>query len=165
MEKPTPAKSDTHSLPGDYPRYLSIPDLNINNTEVMPLGEQANGQIATPNNNRDTGWYKSSSKPGQAGAMFIYGHVGIGNDEGIFRRLEQLQPGAIISITRGNNTVVKYRMITSKTYPHLEVDMEQVLAPVVAGIAGLNLMTCAGEIIKGTTDYTERLVVFATLVQ
>jgi hypothetical protein len=42
--------------------------------------------------------------------------------------------------------------------------MQQVLSSVNPDQPGLNLMTCTGQVIKGTSQFNERLVVFTTLV-
>jgi hypothetical protein len=39
--------------------------------------------------------------------------------------------------------------------------MSALLSPINAGKPGLNLITCTGDVIKGTNDFTERIVVFA----
>jgi hypothetical protein len=44
------------------------------------------------------------------------------------------------------------------------VPMNIVLTPTKSANSGLNLMTCAGSIIKGTSEFSERLVVFTSLV-
>ncbi len=51
-----------------------------------------------------------------------------------------------------------------KTYDADNVDMNEVLGPVDADKNGLNLMTCAGTVKKGTSDFTQRLVVFTSQV-
>jgi hypothetical protein len=43
--------------------------------------------------------------------------------------------------------------------------MDQVLVPANANKPGLNMMTCTGEVIKGTSEFNERLVVYANLVK
>lgn len=152
---------NAYNVAPDLPKYISIPAIGIAKARVVRLGVMKDGAIATPDNIYDTGWYSGSAKPGQPGAMFIYGHVSSWTANGVFYDLHQLRPGDAITITRGDNTVFSYRVVTSKVYPYTDVDMSQVLSPVDAGKPGLNLMTCTGNVIKGTSDFSERLVVFA----
>lgn len=154
---------DSYQVPPDLPRYIAIPSIKVPKTRVIQLGVDKNNKIAVPNNIYDTGWYKDSAKPGQNGAMFIYGHVSNWTANGIFYNLKKLQPGDKIIITRGDNKVFTYRVDTTKTYPYDKVPMQTVLAPTDSSKPGLNLMTCTGQIIKGTSEFNERLVVFATL--
>jgi LPXTG-site transpeptidase (sortase) family protein len=125
----------------------------------------ANGEITTPDNIYDTGWYEDSAKPGQNGAMFIFGHVSNWTANGVFYNLGKLKKGDQVTITRGDNRQFTYRFVSSVTYPHDKVDMHAVLSPIDPSTPGLNLMTCSGHIIKGTSEFDKRLVIFMTLVK
>jgi sortase (surface protein transpeptidase) len=154
-----------YHVPPANPRYIAIPAIGIGNTPVLSLGLLKNGAIATPGNIYETGWYDGSSRPGQSGAMFIYGHVSSWTATGIFYNLKKLVPGDDITITRGDNKTYTYKVATTKLYPYNNVNMNQVLAAVDAGKPGLNLMTCTGQVIKGTSEFSQRLVVFTSLVK
>lgn len=130
---------------------------------MLKLGLTSGGAIAVPDNIYDAGWYDKSSLPGQKGAMFIYGHVSSWTADGIFHDLKKLKAGDSVVITRGDNKKFTYRVISTKTYPYNKVDMNQVLSPIDGNETGLNLMTCTGQIIKGTSEFNERLVVFTSL--
>ncbi|MDB5166433.1 MAG: Sortase family enzyme [Candidatus Saccharibacteria bacterium] len=160
-----PAKAiNTYRVPADNPKYIAIPAIDVGKTRTIQLGVLANGSIAVPDNIYDAGWYGASSKPGQNGAMFVYGHVSSWKANGIFYDLKKLKAGETVIVTNGANKVFTYRVINIKRYAYDKVDMGQVLAPVNPMMAGLNLMTCAGQIIKGTSEFSERLVVFTSLV-
>jgi len=161
--KPKPAEVATYTVPPTDPRYITIPALGIGNTPVVKLGLLKGGAIATPSNIYQTGWYNGSARPGQNGAMFIYGHVSSWTAKGVFYNLKKLQPKSLVTITRGDNKTYTYQVISTKTYPSDHVDMTQVLSP-INDKPGLNLMTCTGQLIKGTGEFNERLVVFTSLV-
>jgi LPXTG-site transpeptidase (sortase) family protein len=154
----------SYNVPPNDPKYIAIPAIGIANTPILKLGLTSSGQINVPDNIYDTGWYDGSSEPGQAGAMFIYGHVSSWTANGIFYNLKKLVLGDQITITRGDNTTYTYQVVSSKVYPYNNVNMSEVLAPITSNKAGLNLMTCTGQIIKGTSEFNERLVVFTSLV-
>lgn len=162
--KPPVATVASYNVAPTLPKYIAIPTIGINNTRIIQLGLTANSQIATPDNIYDTGWYKGSAKPGQPGAMFIYGHVSSWTADGIFYNLKKLKPGAIITITRGDGQVYNYQVAETKVYPYNNVDMKAVLSPIDPDKPGLNLMTCTGQVIKGTSEFNERLVVFTNLL-
>lgn len=162
--KPSPSTIASYSVPPNNPKYIAIPAINISNTNVLNLGLQKNGVIATPDNIYETGWYNKSSLPGQLGAMFIYGHVSSWTADGIFYNLKKLVPGDIITITTGNNKIYKYKVEATRIYPYNNVPMGQVLSPVNPKEPGLNLMTCTGQVIKGTSEFNERLVIYSTLI-
>ncbi|MDB5165995.1 MAG: hypothetical protein JWM37_67 [Candidatus Saccharibacteria bacterium] len=153
-----------YSVPANKPRYIAIPALNISNTPVLKLGLGSSGAIATPDNIYETGWYSGSALPGDKGAMFIYGHVSSWKADGIFFNLKKLVPGDKIVITKGDASTLTYQVVSAKIYPYNRVDMKQVLAPINPQVPGLNLMTCTGQIIKDTSEFNERLVVFTSLV-
>lgn len=154
----------SYSVPPANPKYLSIPTIGVSNVPILKLGLTSSGAIAVPDNIYETGWYDGSSKPGQPGAMFVYGHVSSWTANGVFYNLKKLVTGNQITVTRGDNTTYTYQVVSSKVYPYNNVDMNQVLAPIDPGVAGLNLMTCTGQVITGTSEFNERLVVFTSLV-
>jgi sortase (surface protein transpeptidase) len=161
--KPSRQVMASYSVPATDPKYIAIPAIGITQTRVLQLGLMSDGQIAVPDNIYDTGWYDGSARPGQKGAMFIYGHVSSWTADGIFYNLKKLVAGDTIAIVRGDNTTYTYKVVATKVYPYNNVDMKQVLAPVDPSKAGLNLMTCTGQVIKGTSEFNERLVVFTSL--
>jgi sortase (surface protein transpeptidase) len=162
---PSKQQVESYTVAPTLPKYINIPAISIPNTEVHALGLSANGQIAVPSSSYMTGWYNGSSKPGAPGAMFIYGHVLGWYAGGIFYNLKELKPGDDIIVTSGDNRQFTYQVVTSKVYPHDKVNMQQVLAPIKPGVPGLNLMTCSGQLLRDSIDFTERLVVFTSLVR
>lgn len=161
--KPSKHAIDAYRVAPDVPKYIEIPTIHVATTRTIQLGLMKNNEIAVPDNVYDAGWYKASAKPGKNGAMFIFGHVSSWQAKGVFYNLKKLQPGDKVYITRGDNRQFTYRVLSKKMYDHTKVDMRTVLAPIEPGKPGLNLMTCAGHVIKGTNEFSERLVVFATL--
>lgn len=161
--KPTAQQIAGYQVAPDLPRYINIPAIKVPTSRVISLGANKKNQIVAPANIYDAGWYKRSAKPGQAGAMFIYGHVSSWDAKGLFFNLRKLKPGDKVTVTRGDNKKFTYTVISSKTYNYKKVDMHQALSPIQAGKPGLNLMTCAGKIIKGTNEFDERVVVFTSL--
>jgi LPXTG-site transpeptidase (sortase) family protein len=153
----------SYSVPPTDPKYIAIPSIGLSQVPILKLGLLSNGSISVPDNIYETGWYDGSSRPGQTGAMFIYGHVSSWTANGIFYNLKKLVAGDKITITKGDNTTYTYQVVSTKVYPYNNVDMSQVLSAVNPNQPGLNLMTCTGQVIKGTSEFNERLVVFTSL--
>lgn len=162
-DKPSANEIQSYVVAADLPRYIYIPAIHVDQTRIIHLGVGQDGQIASPSNIYDTGWYRDSVKPGKLGAMFIYGHISSWTANGIFHDLKNLKPGDQVIIERGDGKKFTYEVTRTKTYPADKVNMAEALAPDKPGTAGLNLMTCAGKVKKGTNDFTERLVVFTEL--
>lgn len=162
--KPSSRAIDDYTVPPNLPKYIAIPSISVYKTRIMQLGLMKNNEIAAPDNIYDSGWYNGSAKPGEKGAVFIYGHVSDWKSEGIFYNLKKLKPGDQITITRGDGKTYTYSVVLSKIYEYKKVDMKQVLSPIDPKKPGLNLMTCTGHVIEGTNDFSQRLVVFTSLV-
>lgn len=160
--KPSPASVASYTVAPDLPKYINIPAIGVPTTRVTQLGLTKNNQIAAPSNIYDAGWYNRSAKPGREGAMFIYGHVSSWQANGVFHDLKKLKPGDTVTVTDGADRKFVYKVVSSKVYPHDAVNMHEVLSP-IGSQPGLNLMTCTGRIIKGTSEFDQRLVVFTSL--
>lgn len=163
--KPNAASVDNYRVPADNPQYITIDSIGVPKTRVIKLGLLKDNAIATPSNIYDTGWYGASSKPGQPGTMFIFGHVSNWQAKGVFYNLKKLSPGDTIRVTAGSGKTYVYSVERTKVYAYDQVDMQEVLSPVDPSVPGLSLMTCTGTVIKGTNEFSQRLVVFARLVQ
>jgi LPXTG-site transpeptidase (sortase) family protein len=143
------------------PRYISISRLDIK-ARVMSLGLKPGGQLEAPANIYDAGWYKTSSFPGQPGAVLIDGHSGDPN--AIFINLKDLVGGDIILIERGDGKKIKYKVVQTEVLPKDSVDMSRLMVPFVVGTNGLNIITCDGQFDSNSSSYNNRLIVYAKQV-
>jgi sortase (surface protein transpeptidase) len=147
----------------DLARYIKIPSLNVD-ARVLQVGTVSGDAVGTPDNIYDTAWYNGSAKPGQPGSTLIDGHVSSWTTKGIFYNLKLLIPGDTIQVVRGDGSVLTYQVVKSQVYPANNVDMRAAMTPVISGVSGLNLITCTGQVIKGTSSFSERVIVFSRLV-
>jgi len=161
--KPSATAVATYSVAPDKPLYLIIPKLSVQ-ARVYPVGLTSSGAIGTPNNVYDTDWYTGSSLPGQPGAMLIDGHISSWTTHGVFYGLKILVAGDTIQVERGDKSILTYKVVKSQIYNSNNVDMTAALTPIVAGQPGLNLISCTGDVISGTSEFNERIVVFATQI-
>lgn len=157
--RPSQAEVASYTVPANHPKYLVISKLGVK-ARVKTLGVDKSGQLQTPSNVFDTGWYSGSSLPGQSGAMLIDGHVSSWTTNGVFYGLKTLHPGDVVQIVRGDGVTFNYKVVKSQVYDANNVDMGAAMSPVVAGKPGLNLITCTGQVKPGTSEFTQRLVVF-----
>lgn len=163
VAKPSAKAVADYKVAPTLPKYISIPAIGIIKARILSLGLTSGTAIAVPTNGYDTGWYNGSAKPGQIGAMFIYGHVAGWNEGGVFYNLKKLKPGDTITVTRGDNTTYTYRVDSLKVYSATNIDMNTVLSPTDLTKPGLNLMTCTWDIVNGKSEFNSRQVVFASL--
>ncbi len=159
--KPDAASYGAYSVDPWLPRYLIIPTLSVQ-ARVKQVGVDTKGQLQAPYNIYDSGWYKYSAKPGDAGgAMLIDGHVSGPTRKGVFYGLKKLASGDIIKIQRGDDHEFTFRVVTSKTYDADKVDMTAALISADPEKLGLNLITCSGKVDPKTDEFNQRTIVFA----
>lgn len=150
-------------VPADAPRYIDIPRLGVH-ARVLSVGLARDGSIATPGNVHDAAWYTGSVKPGQAGTALIDGHVSSWSSRGVFYNLTLLAAGDTFSVELGDGTVVQYRVVKTAVYDAALVDMSAVLSSIEPNMNALNLISCTGDVIDGTNDFSERIVVFSVQI-
>lgn len=146
----------------NMPRYLIIPKLGVD-ARILSVGVNAQGALETPGNVFDTAWYNKSSLPGQPGAMLIDGHVSSWTAHGVFYGLDSLSPGDKVEVKRGDGITFTYSVVSRQVYKASNVNMSAALSPINPGTPGLNLISCTGDVISGTSDFNERIVIFTSL--
>ena len=159
-DKPSETTIARHTVAPEAPRYISIPRLNIH-ARVLSMGLNEKNQLDAPKNIHDAGWYEDSSSPGLPGAMLFDGHSGIGKTNGIFHYAAKLSRGDTIKVERGDGQMFTYS-VTSVEVLHVDsVDMSTMITPDEKADEGLNLITCTGRQIPGTTSLDQRVLVRA----
>jgi sortase (surface protein transpeptidase) len=161
--KVTNSEFDNYTSAPSLPRYIFIPKIGVR-AIVRELGLTADNQIAAPDNVFDTGWFIGSSKPGQSGAVLIDGHVSSWTTHGVFYSIKSLVAGDAIRVELGGGNTINYKVVKTVVYDYQDVDISKLLAPVITGQPGLNLITCTGDVISGTNDFNERVVVYSTQI-
>lgn len=158
--KPDDSAFRNYQVAPDAPRYIYIDRISVK-AMVKPMGLTREGSIESPGNVHDAGWFTSSAKPGQPGAILIDGHVANWSAKSVFHDLKNLRAGDIITVERGDGKKIEYKVVKAESYAADNVDMQAALAPVDPNTPGLNLITCDGKVIKGN-EFDRRLVVFTT---
>ena len=159
IEQPTPMEVQGYTVPSKQPRYLYL-DEGKAAIRIMPLGVTSRNRLQSPANVHDVGWYKKSSLPGEPGAMIIDGHVSSWTTKGVFYDLEAYKIGDRFQLERGDGKRFTYEVQQIKIYEASSVDMGLVQKPINSSAPGLNLITCTGKVIEGTSEFSHRLVVF-----
>lgn len=165
-EAPTEEQVTEYTVAADRPRYLSIPKLGVVNARIIAVGVKSNGELGTPNNIFDVGWYEASGKPGQGGVMVIDGHNGGPHVHGVFKDLPNLVEGDIIKIERGDGKIFEYKVVENKTVALSEADayMKTAFKSPVSGKESVTLISCTGEWSQAQGTYLSRQFTRAILV-
>ncbi len=141
------------------PVRLIIPSLNIN-SGIQYLGI-TQGEMDSPNNSSDVGWFMPGSRPGENGSTVIAGHLNEKDgSKGVFANLNKLKTGDILYIEDSNKNIFTYAVRESRLYDHGYA--EEVFIP--NDSPHLNLITCEGVWNQNTNTYNKRLVVFTDLM-
>lgn len=166
-EEPTVEEVREYTVAPDRPRYLTVEKIGVNRTRILPMGVNARGELSTPNNIFDVGWYEASGKPGQGGTLIIDGHNGGPHALGVFKNLPNLEYGDIITVERGDGVVYKYKVVENKTVSLSESDAYMAVAArsPEPGKESVTLISCTGEWSQQQRTYLSRQFVRAVLVE
>lgn len=157
------ASCDTYDAPPTLPQCLEIPRLGVR-TVIRSLGMDTHNQLEVPSNIYEAGWYSASAAPGgssENGATLIDGHAHGPTKPGIFVNLKSLQPGDIITITRGNHQTLTYSVKWVVDYGNAPLDMSKGLTSIETGRPGLNLISADDSYDSATQQYGDRTLVQA----
>lgn len=157
-----PRESDRVPV-GAKPVRLIIPSISVD-ADIQHVGITKTGNMATPSNFKDVGWYKFGSIPGNRGSAVIAGHVdnGLGLS-GVFKRLGEVPEGEVVEVVYDDGSRNTFEVQSVRRYPYQEVPADIVFNP--AGTPRLNLITCEGDWVRSEKTYDERLVVFTKLIE
>ena len=164
-EPPTETEVREYVVAPDRPRYLTIERIGVNNARILVMGINEKGELDTPNNIFDVGWYESSSKPGEGGTMMIDGHNGGPHMYGVFKNLPSLVIGDTIKVERGDGVVFKYQVVENTTVPLSESDgyMSEAAKSPEKGKESVTLISCTGEWSDQQQTYLSRQFTRAVL--
>lgn len=165
--EPTEAEVREYTVAPDRPRYLTVNKLGISKARILPMGVNAKGELATPNNIFDVGWYEASGKPGQGGTMIIDGHNGGPHVLGVFKNLPDLAEGDIIAVERGDGTIFNYRVVENEAVALADADAYMAVAArsPEPGAESVTLISCTGEWSQQQGTYLSRQFTRAVLVE
>jgi sortase A len=145
------------------PTRIRIPALQVD-TAVVPVGLEPDGAMAMPSGFDTVGWYNQGSIPGSPGRATLSGHLDSKSGPAIFFTLHKLRPNDMVHVELGHGMMVAtFRITQTITYAADQVPINQIFGP--SKHAQLVLITCAGTFDRKAASYTERLVVYAELVE
>lgn len=164
-EIPTTTEVAEYTVAADKPRYFSIPSLSLRNARVVEIGLKSNGELATPYNIYDVGWYNASALPGSDKVVVMDGHSGT-NGLGVFGKLPHIEIGAEIQIEMGDGRLFTYRVAeTAVKAIGTEANdyMTTIFTSLAPGKGTLSLITCTGDYLLTQKTYSHRFFLRAIL--
>ena len=163
----TAEQVSAHVVAADKPRYLSIDKLNLKNARIREVGLTKAGALATIANIFDVGWYRASAKPGKGGTLLMDGHNGGPTKSGVFKKLNTLEIGDVITVERGDGQLFYYSVVENQDMPVEKANqyMATMQTSPVSGQESLSLITCTGEWSQSQRTYLSRTMLRAVLIE
>jgi sortase (surface protein transpeptidase) len=141
------------------PVRLEIPSIGVN-ADLVRLGLTAAGEMEVPERWGEAGWYERGPRPGENGPAVIAGHVDSNTGPAVFFRLRDLRAGAVVRVTRADESVVRFVVDRLQQFPKRTFPTTAVFAPTPT--PALRLITCAGAFDETARSYVDNLVAFAS---
>lgn len=165
-EKPSNEEIREYTVSPDRPRYLTVERLGVKNARILAMGVNTSGELDTPRNIFDVGWYEGSGKPGQGGTLIIDGHNGGPHVHGVFKDLPTLVKGDVIKVERGDGEIFEYQVVENVEVPLADSNayMSTASRSPEEGKESVTLISCTGEWSQAQGTYLSRQFTRAILV-
>ena len=151
-------------LPASEPVSVSAPEIGLD-SELLHLGLRDDGALEVPSGDPGTpaAWYIHSPTPGERGPAVMLGHVSAyGNNDGVFRRLSELEPGGVVSVEREDGTTAVFEVDRVEEYGKDDFPTDEVYGNTER--PELRMITCDGYN-PWTRTFEDNRVVYAHLVE
>jgi hypothetical protein len=166
-ERCAPVGLPTHPSADPMPRSQPV-GLNVGGIDacssLQPVGVDTARRIEVPSVHtpEQAGWYRLGPTPGQRGPAVIVGHVNGDGREGVFADLADVEPGAVIAVSRQDGTTAYFGVTGTVQVPKNAFPTRSVYGDTDG--AELRLITCGGALDRSRHDYDDNVVVFAALI-
>ena len=140
------------------PTRVSIPAIGVDSV-LAEIGVDGAGALVPPADFTRAGWFAAGPAPGETGPAVLAGHVDDRSGPAVFFRLEELEPGDEVQVTRADGGTVPFTVTRVETYPKDDFGTAEVYGPTTG--AELRLITCGGTFDRSRRSYTDNVVVFA----
>lgn len=154
-----PARYDErdHRARNRAPVALTIDDLAVRDVSVVAVGIRPDGDMEVPAPS-EVGWYRFGPAPGAPGTTVLAAHIAYGGVDGVFRHLDELEPGDAVVVTQATGTKVRYRVESLAQYGKRELPAD-IWAR--SGEERLALITCGGTFNASLRSYESNVVAWA----
>jgi LPXTG-site transpeptidase (sortase) family protein len=139
------------------PASLRIDPLGVD-VPVTAVGVEDDGELAVPGP-ADVGWYRFGPAPGEEGTTVLAAHVAYDGVDGVFRHLDDLEPGDTVVVDLAGGATMTYQVERVETYPK---DGPPDALWWRTGPPRLALVTCGGTFDTERRSYDSNVVAWAT---
>jgi sortase (surface protein transpeptidase) len=159
-----PASGDTggvSALDEARPRRIEIPSIGVS-AGFVDLGLGSQGELETPTDPADVGWFVGSRSPGGPGPSVVAGHVTWDGAESVFFDLGDLSAGDRVRVHRADGSTAVFAVTARDTFPKDEFPTDQVYTG--SHSPELVMITCGGDYDADQHYYDANVIVRAKLV-
>lgn len=142
---------------------VHVPSIGID-AVVATFGVSPAGVMEVPADASTVAWYDFTSLPGAPGNAVLAAHVDWAGKLGVFNRIDELKPGARITLVPPDGTPVSYEVRTVELVDPATADVAALIGT-RSGDPTLTMITCGGEFNQTTRDYERRVIVRAVHVE
>lgn len=158
---PGPPSATSAVVATALPLGLDVPSVGIA-TSLIRLHVAADGALEAPGSFGVAGWWAEGAEPGTVGPAVLVGHVDSKTGPAVFYRLRDVKPGATVSVTRSDHSVVSFVVDGVRQFPKDRFPADEVYG--ATPTPTLRLITCGGRFDRRRGSYDDNVVVFAHLV-
>jgi sortase (surface protein transpeptidase) len=165
LPEPSPEAAYATATPDQFaaaglPVRLRIPAVHID-AAIEHVGLTNDGFMDVPKIADNVAWYRFGPLPGQQGNAVINGHLDQAASRAVFYDLRMVIPGDEMVVTYANGDEYVFVIDEKARYSHDQSPMGLITGPSTE--RRLNLITCDGAWDRGSTNYSQRLVVYSSL--
>lgn len=158
------------NLPGPQPLPARAP-VGVTRVQISAIGvdsalvqlhRNTDDVLLAPTDPNVAGWYADGTVPGDAGPAVIAGHVDAHHGPAVFYNLKNLEQGDVVTITRSDGRVVRFRIDGVDRYPKDDFPTAAVYG--ATPDASLRLITCGGTFDYARHHYRDNVVAYASFL-
>ncbi|MBW6442091.1 class F sortase [Patescibacteria group bacterium] len=155
---------EAHNPIYSFPKKLMIDSLGID-VEIVSVSVDEKGQLESPKNWNEAGWYQKSAKPSEPGNLLINAHYDDRSGRpAAFWKLKNINVGDKVSVLDSYDRVYDYS-VTSVFYVDInDPDRLSIFDTGPEDKSLMTLITCGGVWSYSDGTYNKRLVVSAELI-
>ncbi len=163
---PTPPPPTPTPVVRGTPMTLEIPKIGVS-APIVPVKTTPDGDLASPDSWDVVGWFVGGPRPGDPGNALITGHRDFANGPGgrpttaVFWDLGKVNPGDQIVVKTDKGETLPFKVESTNLYDKDNAPVEQILGYQLGRV--ITVISCEGQFIPATRDYTQRRIVRARL--
>jgi len=144
------------------PTSVSIPAIGVE-SDLVSLGLNPDNSLQVPQDHSKAGWFTGGSYPGDLGGppALVVGHVDSKEGPAVFFKLDQLEIGDDILVTRTDGSTAVFVVYDGQQFPKDTLPTKEIYGERKG--SEIVLITCTGEFNPATGHYLDNYVVRADL--